>query len=149
MQEFISLLHSDDLRLAHRKSPKVFCRASPLNFLTLVSWFLASPCACVQTELDNFFATLRERSQLLRTVSAQALSQARKGLLPSVFTALNAHLVRLVESQFAQPLWHGLRVVAADVVVQKAPFWGNTGAAIPPSRIRDFWFGTMEWRQAC
>ena len=114
MQEFISLLHSDDLRLAHRKSPKVFCRASPLNFLTLVSWFLASPCACVQTELDNFFATLRERSQLLRTVSAQALSQARKGLLPSVFTALNAHLVRLVESQFAQPLWHGLRVVAAD-----------------------------------
>ena len=34
-------------------------------------------------------------------------------------------------------------------VVQKARFSGNTGAAIPPSRIRDFRFGTMEWRQAC
>ena len=39
--------------------------------------------------------------------------------------------------------------VAQKGVVQKARFSGNTGAAIPPSRLRDFRFGTMEWRQAC
>jgi hypothetical protein len=68
----------------------------------------------VQTELDRFFAVMNNQAQLLRCVSAQALSKARKNLPATVFCDLNARLLALLERHIGIPRWHGLRVAAAD-----------------------------------
>lgn len=70
--------------------------------------------ASVQNELNAFFAHLANQADLLREVSAQAFSQARKHFSAGAFTALNARLLALVQEQMPVPRWHGLRVVAAD-----------------------------------
>ena len=78
--------------------------------VAMISGFKAS----VQNELDAFFAHLANRADLLRTVSAQAFSKARRQFSHTAFARLNAHLIGLVEAQLDTPRWHGLRVVAAD-----------------------------------
>jgi hypothetical protein len=70
--------------------------------------------ASVQNELNAFFAHLANQADLVRTVSAQAFSKARRNFSHTAFTRLNAHLLALVETHFEVPRWHGLRVVAAD-----------------------------------
>lgn len=85
-----------------------------LDFATLICWFLGGNRAAVQTELDRFFAVLRNQAELVRCVSAQALSKARQNLPYAVFTDLTRHLLELVEQHIGIPRWHGLRVVAAD-----------------------------------
>jgi len=70
--------------------------------------------ASVQNELNAFFAHLANQADLLREVSAQAFSQARKHFSAGAFTALNRRLLALVQEQVPVPRWHGLRVVAAD-----------------------------------
>jgi hypothetical protein len=85
-----------------------------LDFVTLICWFLGGTRACVQTELDRFFAVLRDQADLVRSVSAQALSKARQHLPHAVFRDLNDHLLTLVEQHIGVPRWCGLRVVAAD-----------------------------------
>lgn len=114
MQEFIAALHSDTLRDSQRTSPSCFTRNRKLSFVSVVAYFLSGVRAAVQTELDFFFAVLRDRAALLQEVSAQALFKARKGLRGEVFEALNATLMASVQTHFAPPLWHGLRVVAVD-----------------------------------
>lgn len=69
----------------------------------------------MQVELDAFFALLGRRTRLCRQVSASAFSKARSRLSAHVFEPLNAELLRLVDEAIpAQPLWQGLRVLAAD-----------------------------------
>lgn len=70
--------------------------------------------ASVQNELNAFFAHLVNQSDLLRQVSAQAFSKARKNFSHLAFADLNTHLLGLVQKHLPTPLWHGLRVVAAD-----------------------------------
>lgn len=70
--------------------------------------------AGVQNELDAFFAHLVNQADLLRTVSAQAFSKARKNFSHLAFSALNTRLLELVQTHMDVPRWHGLRVVAAD-----------------------------------
>jgi hypothetical protein len=112
--EFIAYLHSDELRTRHVADPRHFSRRRILDFVTLICWFLGGSRACVQTELDRFFAVLRNQAELVRTVSAQALSKARQHLPLTVFADLNRCLLSLVEQHVGVPRWHGLRVVAAD-----------------------------------
>lgn len=107
-------MHSDALRDSQRTSPSCFTRNRKLSFVCVVAYFLSGVRAAVQTELDVFFAVLRDSSALLQEVSAQALFKARKGLRGEVFEALNATLMASVQTHFQQPLWHGLRVVAVD-----------------------------------
>lgn len=76
----------------------------------MISGFKAS----VQNELNAFFAHLANQADLLRGVSAQAFSKARKHFSAEAFRALNARLLALVQEQMPVPRWHGLRVVAAD-----------------------------------
>lgn len=69
----------------------------------------------MQTELDSFFALLARRTRLSRVITASAFSKARSHLFANVFDPLNSELLRLVDECIpAQPLWHGLRVLAAD-----------------------------------
>jgi hypothetical protein len=112
--EFIAYLHSAELRTRHVANPRHFSRRRVLDFATLICWFLGGNRACAQTELDRFFAVLREQAELVRGVSAQALSKARQNLPHTVFTDLTRHLLALVEQHIGIPRWHGLRVVAAD-----------------------------------
>lgn len=80
----------------------------------LVTAMLSGFKASVQNELDAFFAHLANQADLLRTVSAQAFSKARRNFSHTAFTRLNARLLELVETQQGFPRWRGLRVVAAD-----------------------------------
>lgn len=70
--------------------------------------------ASVQNELNALFAHLANQADLIRLVSAQAFSKARKHLAHHAFSALNSRLLELVHAHLPIPRWHGLRVVAAD-----------------------------------
>lgn len=70
--------------------------------------------AGVQNELNAFFTHLANQADLMRVVSAQAFSKARRNFSHTAFARLNERLIALVEAQMAVPRWHGLRVVAAD-----------------------------------
>ena len=81
----------------------------------MIAFLLSGVRGAVQGELDAFFSLLARRSQLVRVVSASAFSKARGRLWANVFDPLNTELPRLIdEGQPAQPLWLGLRVLAAD-----------------------------------
>ena len=68
----------------------------------------------VQSELDQFFAHLRNRADSLREVTAQAFSTARYEISALVFGDINRKLIELTEVHLGIPRWRGLRVVAAD-----------------------------------
>jgi hypothetical protein len=81
----------------------------------LIAFLLSGIRGAVQTELDSFFALLAQRTRLSRVITASAFSKARSRLVANIFDPLNAELLRLVDESIpAQPLWHGLRVLAAD-----------------------------------
>ena len=81
----------------------------------MIAFLLSGVRGAVQGELDAFFSLLARRSQLVRVVSASAFSKARGRLWADVFDPLNTELLRLIDEGLpAQPLWRGLRVLAAD-----------------------------------
>ena len=81
----------------------------------MIAFLLSGVRGAVQGELDAFFSLLARRSQLVRVVSASAFSKARGRLWANVFEPLNTELPRLIDEGLpAQPLWLGLRVLAAD-----------------------------------
>jgi hypothetical protein len=68
----------------------------------------------VQSELDQFFANLRDRADSVRLVSAQAFFKARYKISALVFGDVNQKLMALVEEHLPVPRWEGLRIVASD-----------------------------------
>ncbi len=81
----------------------------------MIAFLLSGIRGAVQTELDSFFALLARRTRLSRVITASAFSKARSRLFANVFDPLNSELLRLVDECIpAQPLWHGMRVLAAD-----------------------------------
>ena len=86
--------------------------------------------ASVQNELNSFFATLANQTDMLRQVSAQAFSQARKKLSYRVFADINTRLLDLVQAHMHVPLWHGLRVVAADASKMQMFLQDATGRSV-------------------
>lgn len=85
-----------------------------MTFPVLVVAMLSGFKASVQNELNAFFAHLANQAGLVRQASAQAFSKARKNLSHLAFDVLNTRLLTLVHEHLPVPLWHGLRVVAAD-----------------------------------
>ena len=81
----------------------------------MITFLLSGIRGAVQTELDAFFALLARRSRLSRVMTASAFSKARSHVFSNVFDPLNGELLRLVDEFIPQqPLWQGLRVLAAD-----------------------------------
>lgn len=81
----------------------------------MIAFLLSGIRGAVQTELDAFFALLARRSRLSRVITASAFSKARSHVFSNVFDPLNGELLRLVDECIPQqPLWQGLRVLAAD-----------------------------------
>jgi hypothetical protein len=68
----------------------------------------------VQTELDEFFAHLKQQAQLVHHVSEQAFAKARAKLSATAIPALNDWLIEQTDAAGHIPRWHSRRLVAAD-----------------------------------
>lgn len=64
---------------------KQFTRCRRFTLPRALSFVLSSVHAAVQSELDQFFATLRNRAQSVRQVTAQAFYQAQYEISALVF----------------------------------------------------------------
>ncbi len=102
------------MREAVRLDPKAFTRDRILSFPVLINFLLSGLTAGVQQELDAYFPRLNNQADFERTVSAQAFSEARMKLSADVFKKINDFLLSQLAEHVTVPLWHGLRLVAAD-----------------------------------
>jgi hypothetical protein len=110
-------LSSRELMEKSRLDPRHFTRERKLTFPVILSFLLSSVQGAVQSELNTFFADLRNRVESIRKVSAQAFSEARYKISSRVFDDVNRELIAQVAEQMSIPRWHGLRVVAGDGTV--------------------------------
>lgn len=97
-----------------RLKPQFFTRNRTLSFPTLLTFLLSGLQGAVQSELDQFFANLRNRADSVRVVTAQAFASARIKISALVFADVNRQLMALVAIHLPIPRWRGLRVIAAD-----------------------------------
>ena len=98
----------------HPDHPSAFTRQRKLPLPALVALMLSGMRKSVQAELDEFFAHLGQRAQLLREVSEQAFAQARAKLSITAIPVLNDWLIGRAAFYGFVPLWQGLRLVCAD-----------------------------------
>jgi hypothetical protein len=97
-----------------------------LSLPTVVAFFLQLSGGCsLQNALDQFFMSLRGQAEFGRAVTKSALSQARKKLKPSAFSALNRLWVEGWHVCMAYERWCGLRVVAADGTCVRVARWAE------------------------
>jgi hypothetical protein len=113
---FSLFLHSPRFRdlARHADAGNAFARRRKLPLPALVAVMLSGMRKSVQTELDEFFAHLEERAQLVRHVSEQAFAKARAKLSTTAIPALNDWLVARADADGFVPRWRGRRLVAAD-----------------------------------
>ena len=97
-----------------RLKPTAFTRKRTLSFPTVLTFLLSGIQGAVQSELDQFFANLRNRADSVRVVTGQAFAKARLKISAFVFADVNRHLMTLVEEHLSIPRWRGQRVIAAD-----------------------------------
>lgn len=97
-----------------RLKPEFFTRERSLSFQTVLTFLLSGLQGAVQSELDQFFANLRNRADSVREVTAQAFYSARDKISALVFADVNRQFMALVEEHLPVPRWQGLRVIAAD-----------------------------------
>ena len=88
----------------------------------------------IQSELDEFFAHLSQRAQLVRKVSEQAFAQARAKLSLTAIPLLNDWLIERAEHYGFVPRWNGLRLVAADA---SAPRLGLRASHVKRAALAD------------
>jgi hypothetical protein len=94
--------------------PTAFQRRRKLPLPALIALMLTGMRKSVQTELDEFFAHLQHRAQLLRKVSGQAFALARAKLSTTAIPALNDWLIEQAGRHRYVPRWNSLTLVAAD-----------------------------------
>jgi hypothetical protein len=113
---FSEYLHSSQFRdlARHPDFPNAFTRDRKLPLHALLAVMLSGMRKGIQAELDEFFAHLEQRAQLVRHVSERAFFSARAKLSATAIPALNAWLVRQADAAGFVPRWRGLRLVAAD-----------------------------------
>lgn len=114
LAEFSNYLFSNELLDSSRLRPHFFTRNRTLNFPTVVTVLLSGLQSAVQSELDQFFANLKNRADSVREVSAQAFYKARLKISALAFTEINQKLMEIVEEHLTIPRWRGLRVIAGD-----------------------------------
>ena len=114
VKSLATYLSSQDLLEKSRLKPKHFTRERKLTFPVVLSFLLSGVQGAVQSELDQFFANLRDRANAVREVTAQAFSNARHKISSMVFNDVNRELIARVEEELPIPRWQKLRVVAGD-----------------------------------
>ena len=113
---FSVFLHSPQFRdlARHAGAGNAFVRRRKLPLPALVAVTLSGMRKSVQTELDEFFAHLKEQAQLVHHVSEQSFAKARAKLSTTAIPALNDWLVARADADGFVPRWRGRRLVAAD-----------------------------------
>jgi hypothetical protein len=113
---FSLFLHSPQFRnlACHADAGNAFVRRPKLPLPALVAIMLSGMRKSVQTELDEFFAHLKEQAQLVHHVSEQAFAKVRAKLSTTAIPALKDWLVARADADGFVPRWHGRRLVAAD-----------------------------------
>ena len=113
---FSLFLHSPQFRdlARHADAGNAFVRRRKLPLPALVAVMLSGMRKSVQTELDEFFAHVKQQAQLVHHVSEQAFAKARAKLSTTAIPALNDWLVARADADGFVPRWHGRRLVAAD-----------------------------------
>lgn len=96
------------LDAAHPDHPTAFTRQRKLPLPTLVALMLSGMRKSIQGELDEFFAHLSQRAQLVREVSEQAFAQARSKLSFTAIPLLNDWVIERAEHYGFVSRWHGL-----------------------------------------
>lgn len=103
LAEFSNYLFSNELLDSSRLRPHFFTRNRTLNFPTVVTVLLSGLQSAVQSELDQFFANLKNRADSVREVSAQAFYKARLKISALAFTEINQKLMEIVEEHLTIP----------------------------------------------
>ena len=85
------------LHAAHPDHPTAFTRQRKLPLPALVALMLSGMRKSIQSGLDEFFAHLSQRAQLVRKVSEQAFAQARAKLSLTAIPQLNDWLIERAE----------------------------------------------------
>ncbi|WP_426088631.1 hypothetical protein [Janthinobacterium sp. PSPC1-1] len=95
LSNFTCHLHSNRFldHARHPDHPTAFQRRRKLPLPALVALMLTGMRKSVQTELDDFFAHLRQQAQLAHAVSAQAFVQAGANLAATAMPELNDWLI--------------------------------------------------------
>jgi hypothetical protein len=97
---FSQFMHSPQFRelACHADAGNAFVRRRKLPLPALVAVMLSGMRKSVQTELDEFFAHLKEQAQLVHHVSEQAFAKARAKLSTTAIPALNDWLVERADA---------------------------------------------------
>ncbi|OHV94938.1 hypothetical protein AKG95_21825 [Janthinobacterium lividum] len=98
LSNFTCHLHSNQFldHARHPDHPTAFQRRRKLPLPALVALMLTGMRKSVQTELDEFFAHLRQQAQLVHAVSAQAFAQARAKLAATAMPELSGSSMKLL-----------------------------------------------------
>lgn len=102
------------LHAVHPDHPTAFTRQRKPPLPALVALLLRDMRKSVQGELDEFFAHLSQRAQLMRKVSEQAFAQARAKLSLTAIPLLNDWVIERARYYGFVARWNGLRLVAAN-----------------------------------
>lgn len=122
------------LTARHTDYPTAFTRERKLPLASLVAVMLCGMRMSIQSELDRFFANLRQQAQLVRHVSEQAFSQARAKLSLTAIPLLNDWVIERAQHYGFISLWHGLRLVAADASTVR---FGLRASAVKRAALAD------------
>jgi hypothetical protein len=133
---FSEYLHSSQFRALarHPDFPNAFTRDRKLPLHALLAVMLSGMRKGIQAELDEFFAHLEQRAQLVRHVSERAFFSARAKLSATAIPALNAWLVRQADAAGFVPRWQGLQLVAADASTLR---FGHRASHVPRAASTD------------
>lgn len=118
---FSQFMHSPQFRdlACHTDAGNAFVRTRKLPLPALVAVMLSGMRRSVQTELDEFFAHLKELAQLVHHVSEQAFAKARAKLSTTAIPALNDWLIERADADGFVPRWRGRRLVAVQVALDR------------------------------
>jgi len=141
-----NVLGSSEFINQHKNAAQDFIRNRTLTFPRLFLLLANFNNGSYQAELDNFFKVLNSWDVAIRTVTAGALSTARKKLKFTAFTALNELLLSMFYEHGSPQRWKGFRVLAGDgstVKIPKVPalaahfgVWGaSKGEPCPMARV--------------
>lgn len=116
------------LHAVHPDHPTAFTRQRKPPLPALLALLRSGMLKSVQGELDEFFAHLSQRAQLVRKVPRQTFGQARAKLSLTALPLLNDWVIERAEYYGFVSRWNGLRLVAANASTVR---FGLRGSHVP------------------
>jgi len=115
-------INSVSFKQKHRLSKSDFTRKRNLDFPSLVMYLINFRKHSAQTELDQFFKYLKNKSLASQEITKSAFFQARKKLSHLAFKDLNKQLISSIYNDKRQSkTWKGFRLCAIDGTTLRLP----------------------------